>query len=103
MMEIREPAIGAAIASFALTMDGTMMGPPVMRIVSAGETLLITFPQDITLEDFDRMTIEIRAALDQAELRGEQKALAFIRGEGSLPLGTVRQPELNDEPLESRG
>lgn len=52
--------------------------------------LTITFPANTSREDFERMKVEIQAALRQAELRGEQKALAFLTGEGSgMPLGIV--------------
>lgn len=101
VMEAGDAVIGAAVASFTLAKkDDTMMGPPVMRIISGGEMSIITFPRDITLEDFDRMGEEIREALAQAELRGEQKAMAFLMGEGNgTPVGIVRQPELNEKPL----
>ena len=55
----------------------------------------ITFPAYMRREDFERMTTEIQAALHQAELRGEQKAIAFFMGEGSgEPVGIVKRSEL---------
>ena len=61
---------------------------------------VITFPADIKREDFDRMKAEIQAVIYAAEIRGEQKALAFMLGDGTgEPIGIIGQPELNDEPL----
>lgn len=57
--------------------------------------LVITLPACISREDFERIRTEIQAAMDWAELRGEQKAIAFLTGEGSGPvLGIVGQSEL---------
>lgn len=60
---------------------------------------VITFPAYMKREDFERMKAEIQAVVQQAEHRGELKALAFLRGDGSgLPLGMIGRPELNDTP-----
>lgn len=84
---------------FALAIDRTMMGPLVLRIIWAGEVkgepeLIITLPANTNREDFERMRTEIQAAMDQAERRGEQKALAFLSGWGIPPiLGVLRQKD----------
>lgn len=51
-----------------------------MGLVEKEKRLTITFPAHMNMsrEDFDRMKAEIQAMLQQAELRGEQKALAKI-------------------------
>ena len=74
-------------AKFALAKDDTMMGPLVARIIwesDVGEEkeLLITFPANISREDYERMVIEIRAALQQAACIGVQKVLAKIAARG---------------------
>lgn len=77
-------------------MTGIKLGIPVIRSDSPLEDfpglkighfndyagLVITFPANTSREDFERMKAEIQAALDWAERRGEQKALAFLTGEG---------------------
>jgi len=81
-----------------IEMSGSVLGT-----MEQGEpVVLITFPANISREDFERMKAEIMAALQQAEFRGERKALAFLMGEGSgTPVGIVKRSELNDEPLET--
>ena len=55
---------------------------------------VITFPACITGEDFDRLKAEIQAAVGQAELRGQRRALALILGEGNgIPVGIMGQPK----------
>lgn len=79
------------------------MGTLTMRIVAAGEDGgSITFPLDTSREDFERMKDEILAAIVLAELRGEQKAIAFLMGEGSgPPVGIVKQSELMKQNAET--
>lgn len=60
--------------------------------------LRITFPANTSREDFERMKGEIQAAIDQAELRGEQKAteplMAVMDIEGAMK--PVTDAELRD-------
>lgn len=65
---------------------------------------VISFPAYMKREDFDRMKAEVRAAINRAEFRGEQKAMAFLTGEGSgEPVGIVGQPEALTEKLTETG
>lgn len=52
------------------------------KILEGEPDASITLPGDIGCKDLERIGREIRAALDQAELRGEQKALAKIAAPG---------------------
>lgn len=78
--------------TFAQTLDASAKATEAMMITGDGTDR----PQPPTL--FEQLKAEIQAALWQAELRGEQKALAFILGQGEgTPVGIVEQPELTQE------